>query len=560
MNQLEYAVASEEFLTKMNGIRDSINEDITDAMKNLCNLMGVSKVEVKFSEGKDFVNRARAKHFMPYNDGEALDKAEIEVVKNTEDNSRVVYLAYRNRNVAEWNEVDRSRIELMLNVLFIFNGRSRLIKLAEMYAFNDEHGYKNVRFFVKKLNEFIRSGNIENKACIQFNLKRFALVNDQIGREAGDVAMKNYIRSIEEAAGAAGVVCRMGGDNFIMITPKNHLDEVVNRLNGREVRFDDNSSDKTVVVRSTAGIVVVREGFTAKTESALMDMTMATAQIAKHSENRDIVYYDSSIEEGRERINALQKSFPEAVKAEEFVVYYQPKVDIVKGELSGAEALCRWMKDGKLVPPGMFIPILEQSLDICTLDFYMLEHTCRDIRRWLDEGRQVVRVSVNLSRRHLVDEHLLQHLLNIIDKYNVPHKYIEVELTETTTDVNFTDLKRIVHELGEAGIATAIDDFGIGYSSLNLIREIPWTTLKVDKCFVPTDVASMGARTSILFKHVIEMTKEVGLDCVVEGIETVEQVKFLREAGCQYAQGFLYDKPLPVKEFEWVLDRHTYDV
>ena len=101
MNQLEYAVASEEFLTKMNGIRDSINEDITDAMKNLCNLMGVSKVEVKFSEGKDFVNRARAKHFMPYNDGEALDKAEIEVVKNTEHNSRVVYLSYRNRNVAE---------------------------------------------------------------------------------------------------------------------------------------------------------------------------------------------------------------------------------------------------------------------------------------------------------------------------------------------------------------------------------------------------------------------------------------------------------------------------
>ena len=255
----------------------------------------------------------------------------------------------------------------------------------------------------------------------------------------------------------------------------------------------------------------------------------------------------------------IQQLFPTALKEEEFRVFYQPKIDVNTGELIGAEALCRWFHDGKIIPPMDFIPVLEQSTDICKLDFYMLDHVCADIRKWLDEGKEVVRISVNLSRKHMMDYDLLQHIIDIVNKNNVPHKYIEIELTETTTDVEFKDLKRVVRGLQKAGISTSVDDFGMGYSSLNLIKEIPWNVLKVDKSFLPAD-DDVDSTRSIMFKYVVAMAKELGLECIAEGVETQTQVEVLRDNRCELAQGFFFDKPLPISDFEQRLTEHKYQV
>ena len=254
----------------------------------------------------------------------------------------------------------------------------------------------------------------------------------------------------------------------------------------------------------------------------------------------------------------IKQLFPIAMQSEEILVVYQPKINIETNGIVGAEALSRWYHSGKLVMPMDFIPVLEQSMDICKLDFYVLDRVCRDIRRWLDEGRPVVRISVNLSRRHLIDLDLLDHILSIIDRNRVPHKFIEIELTETTTDVEFKDLKRIVTGLQEAGVFTSVDDFGIGYSSLNLIKEIPWDILKVDKDFLPENTNASQNRQNIMFRHVVSMAKEIGLTCVAEGVETGDQLEILRSNGCNIAQGYYYDKPLPVSEFEKRLERHFY--
>jgi EAL domain-containing protein (putative c-di-GMP-specific phosphodiesterase class I) len=207
-----------------------------------------------------------------------------------------------------------------------------------------------------------------------------------------------------------------------------------------------------------------------------------------------------------------------------------------------------------------FIPILERSNDICLLDFYMLDHVCSDIRRWIDEGRRVVRVSVNLSRKHMMDVNLLNSIIEIIDRHNVPHNYIEIELTETTTDVEFRDLKRVVGGLQQSGIFTSVDDFGIGYSSLNLIRVIPWNVLKVDRSFIPPDEDDKNSTNSIMFMYVVAMAKALGLECIVEGVETLSQLKTLRENHCDLAQGYLFDRPLPVKDFEDRLNKRFYPV
>ena len=248
-------------------------------------------------------------------------------------------------------------------------------------------------------------------------------------------------------------------------------------------------------------------------------------------------------------MNEIEKIFPNAIENEEFQVYYQPKVDLRDYRLTGAEALCRWFHNGEMMPPYKFIPVLEQSDAICTLDFYMLEHVCRDIRRWLHEGKRAVRVSVNLSRRHMGNPNLLSYILDIINRYQVPHEFIEIELTETTTDVDFKDLRMVVGGLVDRGIHTAVDDFGIGYSSLNLIRELPWSVLKIDRSFLPTE-GNWNTQTATVLKHLIALAKSMGVDCIAEGVETVEQISLLKENDCLLAQGFYFDKPLPKAEFE----------
>ena len=165
---------------------------------------------------------------------------------------------------------------------------------------------------------------------------------------------------------------------------------------------------------------------------------------------------------------------------------------------------------------------------------------------------------MNLSRRHIVNPNLVSMMLSIIDKYKVPHQYIEVELTETTTDIEFKDLKRVVEDLQKQDICTSVDDFGMGYSSLNLIRVVPWNVLKIDRIFLPTDDESRESARSVMFKYVIAMAKELGLECIVEGVETPAQLAMLRENGCELAQGYLFDKPLPLEEFEKRLDMVTY--
>ena len=295
-----------------------------------------------------------------------------------------------------------------------------------------------------------------------------------------------------------------------------------------------------------------------KSPGDIMDKIMLAGNAAKLQTESAIIIFDDKMKKEKDRVKKVQTEFRDGLEKEEFLVYYQPKVDLQTRQLKGAEALCRWFRNGKIIPPLDFIPILEINNDICDLDFYMLDHVCRDIRRWLDEGRDVVRVSVNMSRKHLVDVDLLEHIMEIIDRNNVPHEYIEIELTETTTDVLFRDLKRVVCGLQEQGVWTAVDDFGMGYSSLNLIRDIPWNVLKIDKNFVPKNVSEEDTIVNKMFKHVIALAQDIGLECVIEGVETIDQLDVLRLNNCFIVQGYFFDRPLPVPDFEYRMDRKVY--
>lgn len=465
---------------------------------------------------------------------------------------------YMEENEEPLTDEELFKVDLTIRTALAFISRNRLQVIAEELAFYDDMGYRNIRSFFKFIAWYNKPGDLNGMAAVNYNLRHFALVNEEFGRACGDIVMKNHYRHIETIIGKSGTVARLGGDTFVCVCKQTDLPELLEYLNEAVVPADTNG--RTVSISSYAGVFRIPDGYTVDNENDIMGKIIQSYQIAKAGVQGNIVFYSDMMLSEKDRARKIQKMLPEALKNGEFHVFYQPKVNILTGEIAGAEALCRWFSNGQIIPPIEFIPVLEETSDICKLDFHILDQVCGHIRKWLDEGKDPGRISVNLSRRHMTDPNLADNIIEIVDRHHVPHRYIEIELTETTTDVEFKDLRRVVENLQEHGICTSVDDFGMGYSSLNLIRVVPWNVLKVDRIFVPEDDEAKDSVRSVMFRSIIAMAKDIGLVCVVEGVETKAQFQMLREIGCEQVQGYLFDKPLPLDEFEKRLDMGRYDI
>ena len=556
MNTTKYLEALESSICKLHQLPDAEPEQNFEVIAELCEVLRLGKVEalVYENEASEQLGLSRATCF--YDSGKACENNCLCERITAVDEMVIIYNVYSIEGETEWTEEERSRIHTFIALLSTISGKSRLLKMARRMTYYDsELGIYNLRQFMKCAQTLRKAGLITQFTAVRFNLKHFSVVNQNVGRKNGTLVMKKFVQFIDELLDDENeLVCRVGGDNFLAFIKSDKLQSVLDILSGINVIYDENRGER-IFVAATAGVYVTKDNDSGILPTDIMDRVSLASHLAKNSSQTDIVYFNDELLEKSEHNNYISAIFPKALEDGEFLVYYQPKIAIDGGHIAGAEALCRWMHDGKLVPPGEFIPVLEQGLDICKLDFYMLDAVCKDIRRWLDNGKNVVRVSVNLSRRHLSDMELLEHIIEIIDRNNVPHEYIEIELTETTTDVEFKDLKRTIRGLQKSGISASVDDFGIGYSSLNLIKEIPWNVLKLDKTLLPDKGDENPVRKSVMFKYVISLAQEMGLECIAEGVETQEQVKLLADNKCNLAQGFYFDRPLPVEEFETRFDK-----
>lgn len=549
----KYIELTNEFIRKSEKLKEFRAPEFLELLEPLCRFLHIGRLEasVRSSEGllRKIVNVPYVYFDSGNYDENRVLSGEIDFSASTEGSA--FYSVFAEKG-ADWLPEEIEQINVLKNLIFLMNDRNYSLKLVQEMTIQDTSlGIYSLPFFLSTVRSVIEKNEQGNFGVVYFNLRRFSAINEHIGREMADMALRRYIQGLQEHLRYEECICRLGGDNFVMLFRKDNLPFIQNYLSGASVIYD-NSDDK-VNVSTTAGCYLIPSGST-DTETDIMDKVSTAIQLAKTVYKRDFLFYDEHIMQQQERIKKIEEIFPQAIKHEEFQVYYQPKTQLKSNRLAGAEALCRWYRDGKIVPPGDFIPVLEGSKAICTLDFYMLDHVCADIRRWLDEGREVVKVSVNLSRLHLGDQELLDNILEIVDRHNVPHKYIEIELTETTTDVDYAELKKIVNGLRDQGISTSVDDFGIGYSSLNLIREMPWNVLKIDKSFLPDMEENHDPTKVKMLRHIITMSQDLGLECLVEGVETKAQVKLLLECKCYLAQGYYFDKPLPVAEFEKRLD------
>ena len=431
----------------------------------------------------------------------------------------------------------------------VLNNLLELRNMADKLSFRaDSVDVFSLNYFFKFIDDRLADGTLEKYAACRFDMKRFSVVNHQFGRETGTKILNKFIVKLQKDLGEDGCVCRVQGDTFTMIFRKERLSYVTKYLSGTQIEMGLKDKKKAML-SAYAGYYEITKP---KSAEEIMDCIGMAWNMAKHIQRVPYVFFDERLMQSVENEKWVESVFDESLKNEEFLVYYQPKVMLKNYKLNGAEALCRWKHDGQMILPYRFIPVLEQSHLICDLDFYVLERVCRDLARWQAEGRSLVKVSVNLSRVHLGDMDLVEHVVEIVDKYHVPHEYIELELTETTTDVDFRELKQIVIAFRTLGFSVAVDDFGVGYSSLNLIREMPWKVLKIDKSFLPdgSEEADEDTQKKVMLKHIIGMAQNLGLECIAEGVETTEQVTILKENNCYHAQGYLFDKPLPVEEFE----------
>lgn len=552
----EYYIQFERLLDEMNRIGEFDREAFREPLAKLCKLFRVAKGVTEFYKSPYDESHGNGEVICDYDDGHG--DVEVHKIRIIADSGAVIIgTVYMDRDEKPLEPEEREKVDLIFRTMLSLISRRRLQRMIETFVFHDDAGYPNVRSYMRFLTKMKNKCGLHGYTCGCYNLRHFTNINREIGRQLGDVVFHRYYLLISETVGDTGIVCRMGGDNFLLAFRNELSSAVLDVLNGVPVSYDDKGQAR-VEVSASAGLYKIPDGHLVENADDIMDCIVPTAQAARRDNGEQIIYYNNNLAKQKEKMVRVQRDFPTALKKREFQVYYQPKVDVFTGEMVGAEALCRWFHKGKMISPGEFIPVLEQNTDICKLDFYMLDAVCRDIRRWMDEGKKPVRVSVNLSRKHLVDVDILNHIMSIIEKHHVPHFYIEIELTETTTDVEFRDLRRVVNGLQAQGICTAVDDFGVGYSSLNLIREIPWNILKIDRCFLPEDEKNKYSTTSLMYKHVVSMAHDIGLECVTEGVETVEQVEILRKNHCDIAQGFYFDKPLPVEEFEQRLIERRY--
>ncbi len=461
----------------------------------------------------------------------------------TGDHGKVVIRAYPVLGHS-WSEEEMEAVKVFTLNTFFMCGRARLIEMMEASIVTDNTtGICNHAGFIRYACELMAKVGLQGYHSFRFNIKNFKIVAKRAGNKQVFGIFRAYGRAIEHFLGDDGKLAHLGGDNFVALVKDERAEEFLGFLTGVPVGITD-----TEIPVSLSARVGVYNNVLGDNISSIMEYIDVASSIAKNT-NQDVVYFRPEMLDKVLHDKSVMATFPDALANQEFVVYYQPKVSVQDEIICGSEALVRWMKDGDIVPPMEFIPVLEENGAVCELDFYVLEQVCRDLREWVDKGIKPVNVSVNFSRQHIRSRGVADRILSIIDKYGVNHSLIEIELTEMSGYEDFDNLREFVDKIKSMGIKVSIDDFGTGYSSLNMLTELDIDVVKLDRSLTKC-VETEFSKTKLLLLNIVDMVHKLNYKALAEGVETDEQLGFLKNIGCSMVQGFLYDKPLPKSEFE----------
>lgn len=456
-----------------------------------------------------------------------------------------------------WEQEDKEEIQFLCRNLYIICGRARLLEIIKKSITRDSYtGLANAGGFIRAGNRLKAEEKLCNYTAMYINLKNFKCINSQFGSKSGDQVIKAYADILRQKLNKDEMAARLGGDNFTLLIKKERREEMLEFLSYVKIKLSNEIGDRTFGIPARVGLYDINENDRMPT---VMNYISAAISAAKHSPAKNVIEFNQDIMQKLTSEQQIAAEFPDAIKNREFMVYYQPKVDLQTNEMCGCEALVRWNKDGKIISPGEFISVLEQDGSVCALDFYMLDSVCRDIKRWKEQGLEPVTVSVNFSKIHLHNPNIAEDILGIINKYGIESRYIEIELTEMSDYNDYDAFKNLVTKMKDSGVMTSIDDFGTGYSSLNLLTDFMFDIVKLDKSFIDNIIKNNSATDEIVVRNIVKMLKELDMKAIAEGVETTEQARFLKDIDCNVVQGYLYDKPLPPDDFEKRLRAKKYN-
>lgn len=549
-----YALYSKEYKDFFDQIKDSrLTPDelvarINESAGPLAELLHIGRAEIRLdSPASKFEQDGMKKRVTLYESPQGYGDAEVSMQFVTGDNGRCEGRAYPVKGHS-FDEDEREAMRFLMELLFVIFGRDRLLLLMQKATFMDSlSGIMNTSGLHAAAGKYMAQGVLHHYNGVFMNLKNFKYVNKMVSSSQGDKVLKLYAQALQSFMQEDEVCARLGGDNFFLLIKKDRTDALVQYAEDVPIAIEFGGAPKVFHIIARMGIYEIQER---DQMGEVMNNASIAISVAKSSVVEDVIRFRPEMAERAMRQKMISSLFPQALKNREFVVYYQPKVILEDEKLCACEALVRWIRNGNLIPPMEFVPVLENEGSVCNLDFYVFEQVCRDLRSWLDAGIEPVCVSVNFSKIHLHDEHLAESIFEIMNQYQIDSKYIEVELTEMSGYENYDALADFVAKIKKAGIQTSIDDFGTGYSSLNMLKDLDADIIKLDKSFLDHLLNEDSKQDEIVIKNIVNMINELNMEAIAEGVETKEQAEFLRQVKCKMAQGYLYDRPLPHDDFE----------
>ncbi|SEP97999.1 PAS domain S-box-containing protein/diguanylate cyclase (GGDEF) domain-containing protein [Treponema bryantii] len=435
----------------------------------------------------------------------------------------------------------------------VLNRLKTAIKLAEANKAIDElerdalTGLLTRKAFLLKTEQFIAANPEKKYSLIAFDFDNFKSSNSLYGVEKCNEFLAFTAREMMKAL-PEGISGRYGGDQYILFFESEH-DFDMQRL----TRISKLILDKAPIPHQ-----IVKMGIYTPIDVEIpivicCDRAFLSISRIKGKYGKDYAFFEDELQSQLLNEQRITETMERALEECQFQVFYQPKHETISGNIAGAEALVRWNHpEYGFMSPGQFIPLFERNGFIVKLDCFVLEQVCKDIQRWKQDGLPLVPISVNVSRRDFIESGCIDKQYQIVEKYNIDHSLIHMEVTESLYSENTDLIISQVKRTQEMGFVIEMDDFGAGYSSLGSLSTFPLNVLKLDISFVRNIV-----KNEIVIENIIKMAHRMGLLVIAEGAETVEQFKILRTLGCDYIQGYYFSKPLPVKEFEAYLKKSS---
>lgn len=403
----------------------------------------------------------------------------------------------------------------------------------------------------------IKNIEINNKRYGVFilNFRRFQYINSAFGRNKADKILVEAAKIIKRNINDDELVCRYKSDEFCILLCVKNKDEAYKRISkimDEICRISEKFKNK-YIIKVYCGVALDKKPYTLPILDMLNKAECAIKTI-KHRYDNDIAFFNSDnsdmIEENLFH-GMIESNMENAIDNDEFKLYLQPKKDLKTDKIVAAEALVRWIKpDGNVIYPDKFVPLFEANGFCVSLDLYMFEKVCNLLGNWFEQGKNAIPISINQSKLLFCEDDYIDMLCAITEKYNVDKKYIVLEILEGLVAENVAELNEKVCILREKGFQVAMDDFGSGYSSLNTFTSIDVDEIKLDKIFLRSIGTKTGKKQKRMMESIISIAKSFGMRTVVEGVETIEHEKFLKNIGCDYGQGYLYGKPVRWEDFE----------